>query len=73
MSSLLVWFLGVLLCGLGVSIVIGGLSLNKEGVCMMFMEDDFVGFICFAIIGLFADLVGFALFCGGYKVFRSVL
>ena len=73
MSSMLIWFSGVIICGLGISIIIGGLSLLKEAVSQMFVERDFVGFICFIIVGLIVVLIGVAIFIGGYMVFKSVL
>lgn len=73
MSSMLIWFSGVIICGIGISIIIGGLSILKEAVLQMFEEKDFGGFIYFIIVGLFVVLIGVAIFFGGYMAFKSVL
>lgn len=73
MSSMLIWSSGVIICGIGINIIIGGLSILKEAVLQMFEEKDFGGFIYFIIVGLFVVLIGVAIFFGGYMAFKSVL
>ena len=67
MIQFLIWFLGVVLCGLGISVFIGGLSMHKEAISSLFDKELLEVFI-FSFVGFFFDGVGIILFYLGYYV-----
>ena len=67
MIQFLIWFAGVAICGLGISVFIGALSLHKEAFTSIF-DKDILECIIFSFIGFFFDIVGAGLFYLGYRV-----
>lgn len=67
MTQFLIWFLGVVLCGLGISTFIGGLSIHKEAIDSLF-DKELLEVFTFSFVGFFFDGVGAALFWLGYYV-----
>ena len=67
MTQFLVWFLGVALCGLGISVFIGALSLHKEAFTSIF-DKNILACFEFSFAGFFFDIVGAGLFYLGYRV-----
>lgn len=72
MSSIFIWFIGVLVCGLGLSIMIAGVSFHSSAVIDFFNKKFLDGIIC-TILALVFDAVGFLIFGGGYMIFRSCI
>ena len=67
MTSFLIWFLGMVVCGIGVSLFIGGLSLHKESFTSLFEKELMESFI-FSFAAFFFDAVGAVLFYIGYYI-----
>lgn len=68
MTAFLIWFLGVVICGLGVCLVIVGLSLHKEAIVELLFEKEFGICIIFSFIAFLFDGVGAGLFYFGYYI-----
>lgn len=67
MTAFLIWFLGVVVCGLGISVFIGGLSLHKESFTSLF-EKELIECFIFSFTAFFFDAVGVGLFYIGYCI-----
>lgn len=67
MIQFLIWFLGIVLCGLGISAFIGGLSMHKEAISSLF-DIELLDVFIFSLVGFFFDGVGIVLFWLGYYV-----
>lgn len=67
MIQFLILFLGVVLCGLGISTFIGGLSMHKEAISSLF-DKELLEVFMFSFVGFFFDGVGAVLFWVGYYV-----
>ena len=68
MTAFIIWFLGVVICGFSICIIIVGLSLHKEAIVELLFEKDFGISIIFSCIAFLFDGVGGALFYLGYLV-----
>ena len=68
MTAFLIWFLGVVICGLGVSVFIGGVSLHREAFTSLFSEKNLMECFIFSFTAFFLDAVGAGLFYVGYYI-----
>ena len=68
MTAFLIWFLGIVVCGLGISAFIGGLSLHKEAFKSLFFEKELIECFMFSFVAFFFDGVGAVLFYVGYYI-----
>lgn len=67
MIAFMICFFGVVVCGLGISVFIGGLSLHKEAFTSLFEKELMECFI-FSFSAFFFDAVGMGLFYVGYYI-----
>jgi len=67
MTQYLIWFLGVVLCGLGGSVFIGGLSMHKEAIDSL-IDKNLLEVFVFSFVGFFFYGAGGILFWLGYYV-----
>lgn len=68
MIAFLIWFLGVVVCGLGGSAFIGGVSLHTEAFKSLFFEKKLGECFIFSFVAFFIDGVGAVLFYVGYYI-----
>ena len=68
MSSLFYTVLSVLTGGLGISLILCGVSLMKEALILLFREHDFVLCFCFLIFTFLLFGAGFIVFYGGIMI-----
>ena len=73
MTQMLIWFLGVILCGLSSAVFIASISLHKEALISYFFEKEFLVGAVFSIVAFVIDIISFVLFYAGYYIMEHNL